>query len=394
MNALDHRKLGAKLDLFHQQEDAPGTAFWHSKGTTICLLLENYVRSEMQRAGFLEVRTPQLMSRTLWERSGHWSKFGDHMFVFEDGNRQYALKPMNCPGHVQLYKQHIRSYRDLPLRFNEFGVCHRYEPSGALHGLKRVRAFTQDDAHVFCALEHVNGEVSRFCRLLQRVYRRLGFDDFKVGLSTRPDNREGADEIWDAAEAALANAARAAGLSYRTQPGDGAFYGPKLEFILTDCQGREWQCGTIQLDMVLPERLDLSVANSDGERVRPVMIHHAVLGSFERFVAMLLEHHRGRLPFWLAPDQIVITPVSDQQDEYAREVSDQLASMGLRCRVDTADETLSRRIVFARELMIPVFIVVGKREANNRSVSIRELDGKQMTLSIEEAISHLKKLET
>ena len=392
MDDRDHRQLGAKLDLFHQQKEAPGAAFWHSRGATVYLLLESYIRSEMQRAGFLEVRTPQLMSRTLWERSGHWSKFGDNMFVFEDGNRQYALKPMNCPGHVQLFRQQIRSYRDLPLRFSEFGACHRYEPSGSLHGLMRARAFTQDDAHVFCALEHVNDEVSRFCALLRRVYRRFGFDDFKVGLSTRPDNREGSDESWDTAEAALAAAARAAGLSFRIQPGDGAFYGPKLEFILTDCQGREWQCGTIQLDLVLPEKLDANVVNDDGERVRPVMIHHAVLGSLERFVAILLEHHRGRLPFWLAPDQIVISPVSDQQDEYAREVSDELASMGFRCIVDTTDETLSRRIVSARERMIPVFIVVGKREANNRSVSIRDLDGKQMTLSIEKAISHLEKL--
>ncbi len=393
MDAHDHRKLGAKLDLFHQQEDAPGTAFWHSKGAIICLLLESYIRSEMQRAGFLEVRTPQLMSRSLWERSGHWSRFGDNMFVFEDGNRQYALKPMNCPGHVQLFKQQVRSYRDLPLRFNEFGVCHRYEPSGSLHGLKRVRAFTQDDAHVFCAPEHINNEVSRFCGLLRRVYRRLGFDDFKVGLSTRPDHREGSEESWDEAEATLAAAARATGLSFRTQPGDGAFYGPKLEFILTDCQGREWQCGTIQLDTVLPEKLDVNVVNGDGERVRPVMIHHAVLGSFERFVAILLEHHRGRLPFWLAPEQVVILPISDQQDEYAREVSDEFSSMGFRCIVDAADETLSRRIVSARERLIPVFIVVGNREANDRSVSMRESDGNQITLSIAEAISHLTRLE-
>ncbi|MEL7537003.1 MAG: threonine--tRNA ligase [Pseudomonadota bacterium] len=393
MDAHDHRKLGAKLDLFHQQEEAPGTAFWHSKGTTICLLIESYIRSEMQRAGFLEVRTPQLMSRTLWERSGHWSRFGDNMFVFEDGNRQYALKPMNCPGHIQLFRQQLRSYRDLPVRFNEFGVCHRYEPSGALHGLKRVRAFTQDDAHVFCAPEHINGEVSRFCQLLKRMYRRFGFDDFKVGLSTRPDNREGSDEIWDEAEATLASAARAAGLSFQTQPGDGAFYGPKLEFILTDCQDREWQCGTIQLDLVLPERLDLNVASSDGERVRPVVIHHAVLGSFERFVAMLLEHHRGRLPFWLAPEQIVICPVSGQQDDYARDVFDEFASMGFRCVVDVADETLSRRIVSAREQGIPIFVAVGKREANDQSVSLRDLNGNQIILPIDEAISYLKSME-
>lgn len=392
METHDHRQLGANLDLFHQQEEAPGTAFWHAKGVTICLLLESYIRGEMQRAGFQEVRTPQLVSRKLWERSGHWGRFGDNMFLFEDGDRQYALKPMNCPGHIQLFRQQIRSHRDLPLRFNEFGVCHRYEPSGSLHGLKRVRAFTQDDAHVFCAPEHIDGEVSRFCSLLRKMYRRFGFDDFRVGLSTRPENREGSDAIWDKAEATLVAAARAAGLAYREQPGDGAFYGPKLEFILTDCQGREWQCGTIQLDLVLPEKFDLAVTGSDGERVRPILIHHAVLGSFERFVAILLEHHRGRLPFWLAPEQVVISPVSCQQDEYAREVCDELTSNGFRCSVDTTNESLSRRIVSARERKVPIFIVVGKREVTDRSVSVRELDGKQAVLSVEQAIHYLNGL--
>jgi len=293
MDSYDHRVLGPRLDLFHQQEEAPGAAFWHPRGAQLYRIIENFIREQMRRGGFREVRTPQLVARALWERSGHWAKFGEHMFAFEDGERSLALKPMNCPGHVQLFRQQVRSYRDLPLRFSEFGACHRYEPSGALHGLMRARAFTQDDAHVFCLPEHVDGEVARFCALLRRVYARFGFGEFVVGFSTRPAAREGSDATWDAAEARLADAARRAGLEYRMQPGEGAFYGPKLEFILQDRDGREWQCGTIQLDLVLPEKLDAEVVDASGQRVRPFMIHHAVLGSIERFTAVLLEHHRG-----------------------------------------------------------------------------------------------------
>ncbi len=386
MDSNDHRTLGPRLDLFHQQEDAPGTVFWHPRGVSVYRLIEDLIRQEMQSAGFAEVKTPQLMSRSLWERSGHWEKFGAHMFVFEDGERSYALKPMNCPGHVQVYRQQVRSFRDLPLRFSEFGACHRYEPSGALHGLMRGRAFTQDDAHVFCLPEQVSGEVSRFCRLLRRVYARFGFDEMIVGFSTRPELREGADEVWDQAERMLSDAATQAGLVFRHQPGEGAFYGPKLEFILKDQDDREWQCGTIQIDLVLPHRLDAEVVERSGERVRPVMIHHAVLGSIERFLAILLEHHRGRLPFWLAPDQIVVAPVSEDHQTYAEAIASEFAAAGFRCKVDGAGESLGRRIVSSRESGIPFFATVGQKEMAESTVTLRETDGKLSSSSVAAAI--------
>jgi len=391
MDSHDHRVLGPRLDLFHQQDEAPGTAFWHARGATIYRLIESFIRREMRRAGFQEVRTPQLLSRSLWERSGHWQKFGANMFVFEDGERSFALKPMNCPGHVQLFRQQIRSYRDLPMRFSEFGACHRYEPSGALHGLMRSRAFTQDDAHVFCLPEHIETEVAQFCVLLRRVYARFGFEDFIVGFSTRPPVREGSDAIWDEAEARLSAAARAAGLEFRHQPGEGAFYGPKLEFILKDHDGREWQCGTIQLDFVLPENLDAEVVCSSGAPVRPVMIHHAVLGSIERFMAVLLEHHRGQLPFWLAPDQVVVAPVSAAQAEYAKSVAATFDDAGIRCAIDNATETLSRRVVAAHEKGIPIFVTVGPREASTAAVTIRERNGQQAVYTLTDATTWLRR---
>jgi threonyl-tRNA synthetase len=390
MDDHDHRLLGPRLDLFHQQEEAPGMAFWHPRGATIYRLIENYIRREMSRAGFQEVRTPQLLARSLWERSGHLGKFGANMFVFCDGERSFALKPMNCPGHVQLFRQQIRSYRDLPVRFSEFGVCHRYELSGALHGLMRGRAFTQDDAHVFCLREHIEAEVQHFCRLLRRVYARFGFQDFLVGFSTRPVAREGTDATWDEAEATLAAAARGAGLEFRQQPGEGAFYGPKLEFILKDQDGREWQCGTMQLDLVIPERLGAEVVDASGARVRPVMIHQAVLGSIERFMAVLLEHYRGQLPFWLAPEQIVVAPVSADQSEYARTVAATFNAADLRCVVDNADETLSRRIVSAHDKGIPIFVTVGPKEVSSGTVTIRERGGRQFVRSLNEATGWLR----
>lgn len=393
MEQFDHRILGPRLDLFHQQEEAPGAVFWHPRGVTLYRLLEDFIRCEMRRAGFQEVRTPQLISRSLWERSGHWQKFGEHMFVFHDGERSFALKPMNCPGHIQVFRQQVRSYRDLPLRFAEFGACHRYEPSGALHGLMRSRAFTQDDAHVFCLREHVEAEVARFSTLLRSVYTRLGFNDCIVGFSTRPRLREGSDEVWNEAEALLEKAAQTAGLTCRHQSGEGAFYGPKLEFLLQDREHREWQCGTIQLDLVLPERLDASYVDSFGARVRPVMIHHAVLGSIERFMAMLLEHHRGQLPFWLAPDQVVVAPVSDGQLHYARTVADSFTAAGLRCVIDHAGETLSRRIVAAREKGVPMFATVGTREAAAETVSLRAAGGQRFVMTIGEAIASLQSLQ-
>jgi threonyl-tRNA synthetase len=356
----DHRVLGPRLDLFHQQDEAPGNVFWHPRGMTLYRLIENYIRDEMRLASFQEVRTPQLVARSLWERSGHWAKFGANMFVFEDGERSYALKPMNCPGHIQLFRQQVRSYRDLPLRFSEFGACHRYEPSGALHGLMRGRAFTQDDAHVFC---------------------------------TRPASREGSDAVWDQAEAQLSNAARKAGLEFRVQPGEGAFYGPKLEFILQDRDQREWQCGTIQLDLVLPEKLDAQIIDASGAAIRPLMIHHAVLGSIERFMAVLLEHHRGQLPLWLAPTQAVIAPLTTAEDGYARSIADLFEAANLRCIVDASNETLSRRVVAAHELGIPVFVTVGPREVAGNSVALRE-HGKQSSCSATEAIARLSAMTT
>jgi threonyl-tRNA synthetase len=392
MDIHDHRVLGPRLDLFHQQDDAPGSAFWHPRGATLYRLIEDYIRRMMHAGGFHEVRTPLLLARSLWERSGHWAKFGDNMFSFTDGERAFALKPMNCPGHVQLFNQQVRSYRDLPLRFSEFGACHRYEPSGALHGLMRARAFTQDDAHVFCLPEHINGEVANFGRLLSKVYARFGFDHFVVGFSTRPSTREGSDELWDRAEGMLAEAGRAAGLEFRLQPGEGAFYGPKLEFILKDRDGREWQCGTIQLDLVLPERLDAVAIASSGSRVRPVMIHHAVLGSMERFMAVLLEHHRGNLPFWLAPEQVVVAPVSVAHADYAREIVANFNAANLRCVIDEADETLARRIVAAHERGIPIFATVGAKEVAAGTVSLRERDGKQSAHLVSEAVRLLSEL--
>ena len=393
MDPHDHRMLGPRLDLFHQQEDAPGTVFWHPRGATLYRVIETYIGNEMRRAGFSEVRTPQLLSRALWERSGHWEKFGASMFAFADGERSFALKPMNCPGHVQLFRQQSASHRDLPVRLSEFGTCHRYEPSGSLHGLMRARAFTQDDAHVFCLPEQVNAEVARFCLMLRGVYARFGFADCIVGFSTRPSMRAGSDATWDHAEAALAAAAQAAGLQYREQPGEGAFYGPKLEFLLQDRDGREWQCGTIQLDLVLPERLDAEYVASGGQRVRPVMIHQAVLGSLERFIAILLEHHRGQLPFWLAPEQIVIAPVSSAHSDYAREVANTLDAAGLRCVIDEADETLSRRVLAAHERGVPVFATVGAKEAAAGTVTLRERGGGQSVKNLSDAAAWLHSLE-
>jgi threonyl-tRNA synthetase len=312
------------------------------------------------------------------------------MFEFADDERKFALKPMNCPGHVQLFRQQVRSYRDLPVRFSEFGACHRYEPSGALHGLMRARAFTQDDAHVFCLPEHVDGEVASFCELLRRVYARFGFREFVVGFSTRPEAREGSDALWDEAEATLAAAAQAAGLEFRLQPGEGAFYGPKLEFILKDQDGREWQCGTIQLDFVLPEKLDAEVVEASGARVRPVMIHQAVLGSIERFMAILLEHHRGNLPFWVVPEQIVVAPISIGQLEYARAAAERFHAAGLRCLIDEANETLSRRIVAAHNKGIPIFVTVGPKEVSAGTVTIRERGGERSARSLSDATDWLK----
>ena len=389
MDRNDHRAIANRMELFHQQDEGPGMVFWHPKGFALYRIIEDYIRARMRGAGFREIRTPQLLSRELWEMSGHWEKFGDNMFSFADGERVHALKPMSCPAHVQVFAKRVRSFRDLPLRFAEFGACHRNEPSGALHGLKRTRAFEQDDAHIFCALEQVEAEVTRFCGLVHEVYHDFGFDDVAVAFSTRPAVRAGSDDIWDRAEAVLEAAAKAAGIAYRIDRGEGAFYGPKLDFHLRDSHGRAWQCGTVQLDLVLPERFDANYISSDGEPVRPVMIHHAVLGSVERFIAILLEHHGGDLPLWLAPDQIVVANITAEVAGYAHEVAGELDARALRVVVDDRSDRVSKKIVDAREAGIPVLIAVGKREADERSVSIRRRDGSQQAMPLGDAADTL-----
>ena len=381
----DHRTLGNRLDLFHQQEEGPGMVFWHPRGFALYRVIEDYIRRRMAAAGFREIRTPQLLDRSLWEASGHWEKFGAAMFTLADEKRDYALKPMSCPGHVQVFGQRVRSFRDLPLRYCEFGACHRNEPSGALQGLVRTRAFVQDDAHIFCAPEHVVGEVARFCALLRSVYADFGFRGVTVGFSTRPALRAGSEADWDRAEALLAEAARAAGIAPRLQPGEGAFYGPKLEFILRDSAGREWQCGTIQLDLVLPERLGARYVDAEGGFVRPVMLHQAVLGSIERFIGMLLEHYHGQLPVWLSPEQVVVASIGTEQAGYAGEVAAALSAEGVRVALDVSAERLGRKIAEAHAAGIPFVAAVGAREAQARRLALRRRDGAQRDCTIAEA---------
>jgi threonyl-tRNA synthetase len=390
MDDLDHRSLGTRLDLWHIQEDAPGMVFWHPRGHALYRVLEDYVRRKMRRLGYAEVRTPQLLPRALWIQSGHWEKFGAHMFSVGDDEGPMALKPMSCPCHVQIFNNGLRSWRDLPLRYAEFGACHRDEPSGALHGLMRTRGFEQDDAHVFCREQDVPGEVARFVVLLSEVYSELGFPEPEVALSTRPLVRAGSDELWDWAEGTLDGAARRCGLSYNIQPGEGAFYGPKLDFALRDRLGRSWQCGTVQLDSVLPSRLNASYVGPDGDRAIPVMIHHAVFGSIGRFIAVLLEHHAGALPFWLSPDQVAVAPISQDHLDYAAKVLDVLRAQDIRAVLFGGAETLSRRIVAAHEASIPVVAVVGQREAEQGAVSLRERTGAVTVLSLNDAVTMLR----
>ena len=393
MDAFDHRSIGQKLDLFHLQEDGPGMVFWHPKGWALYRLVEEYIRRRMKEAGFQEIRTPQILARAFWEKSGHWQKFGCNMFALEDGERQFAVKPMSCPGHLQIFNSRLRSYRDLPLRYAEFGACHRNEPSGALMGLMRTRAFVQDDAHVLCRMEQVAEEVKRFSQLLRGVYRDFGFADFAVAFSTRPQEREGGEELWDLAERVLQGAARAAGLDYTLQPGEGAFYGPKLEFSLQDRLGRRWQCGTIQLDLVLPGRLGALYVDEEGAKQVPIMIHHAVLGSMERFIGMLLEHWQGRLPLWLAPEQVLVAAVSEQYFGYAEEAAIQLEADGFRVAIDASNETLPKKIVDWRERGIPILAVVGAREAEKARVNLRTLvDDVRAELPLRESADWIKRM--
>ena len=388
----DHRRLGRELDLFHQQEEAVGAVFWHPKGWTLYRTIENYVRRRIEAAGYVEVRTPQLVDRSLWEASGHWEKFREHMFTIEDGESKHvlAVKPMNCPCHVQIFRQGLHSYRELPLRMAEFGSCHRNEPSGALHGIMRVRAFTQDDAHIFCTEDQITSESVAFCELLQSVYRDFGFQEVSVKFSDRPTTRAGADAIWDKAEGALKHAIEAAGLPYTMNPGEGAFYGPKLEFVLRDALGRDWQCGTLQVDFVMPERLGASYIGEDGQRHRPVMLHRAILGSLERFIAILIEEYAGRFPLWLAPIQAVVATITDEANSYAEEVRAACEAAGLRARVDLTNEKINYKVREHSLAKIPALLVVGKREAENKTVAVRRLGAKdQEILELGQAVARL-----
>jgi len=388
----DHRRLGRELDLFHIGEEAVGSVFWHPKGWRLFRIIENYLRMRLDAAGYLEVKGPQLLDRSLWEASGHWEKFRENMFIAESrDDKVLALKPMNCPGHVLIFRNRLHSYRELPLRLAEFGSCHRNEPSGALHGIMRVRAFTQDDAHIFCTEDQVTAESIAFCDLLLSVYRDFGFDDVAIKFADRPPVRAGSDEVWDRAEAALRDAVEAAGLSYTLNPGEGAFYGPKLEFVLRDALGRDWQCGTLQLDFVLPERLDASYVGEDGARHRPAMLHRAIFGSLERFIGVLIEHYAGRFPLWLAPVQAVAASITSEAAEYAAEVARECAAAGLRVELDAGNEKITYKVREHSLAKIPVMLVVGRREAANRSVAVRRLGGKeQEALALGEAVARLK----
>jgi threonyl-tRNA synthetase len=388
----DHRRLGRELDLFHQQEEAVGAVFWHPKGWTLYRTIENYVRRRIEAAGYVEVRTPQLVDRSLWEASGHWEKFREHMFTIDDteSKRVLAVKPMNCPCHVQIFRQGLHSYRELPLRMAEFGSCHRNEPSGALHGIMRVRAFTQDDAHIFCTEDQITAESVAFCELLQSVYRDFGFQEVHVKFSDRPPTRAGTDAVWDKAEGALRHAIEAAGLPYTMNPGEGAFYGPKLEFVLRDALGRDWQCGTLQVDFVMPERLDAHYIGEDGQRHRPVMLHRAILGSLERFIAILIEEYAGRFPLWLAPVQAVVATITDEANSYAEEVRAACEAAGLRARVDLSNEKINYKVREHSLAKVPALLVVGKREAENKTVAIRRLGAKdQEILELGQAVARL-----
>jgi len=392
----DHRRLGRELDLFHMQEEAVGSIFWHPRGWSLYREIEAHVRRRLEDGNYKEVKTPQLIDRSLWEASGHWDKFRENMFTADsEDDRTLALKPMNCPGHVQIYKQGLKSYRDLPIRMAEFGSCHRNEPSGALHGIMRVRAFTQDDAHIFCSEDQITSESIIFCDLLRKIYKDFGFEDVRVKFSDRPGVRAGDDETWDRAEEALKNACEAAGLETTLNPGEGAFYGPKLEFVLRDAIGRDWQCGTLQVDFVLPERLDANYIASDGSKKRPVMLHRAILGSMERWIGILIEQYAGRFPIWLAPVQAVITTITGDNDDYAYKVLEECKKVGLRAAVDVRNEKINYKIREHSNAKIPVILVVGTKEQENETVAVRRLGGKsQEILALDDAVNTLLKEST
>ncbi len=387
----DHRRLGRELGLFHQQEEAVGAVFWHPKGWRLFRKLESYIRGRLDQADYVEVKTPQILDRTLWERSGHWEKFRENMFIVHDEEeRTLAVKPMNCPGHVQIFRQGLKSYRDLPIRMAEFGACHRNEPSGALHGIMRVRAFTQDDAHIFCTEDQIVTETKAFCDLLLSVYKDFGFTDVRVKFSDRPEKRAGSDATWDKAEKALKDATTAAGLAFVLNPGEGAFYGPKLEFVLKDTIGRDWQCGTLQVDFVLPERLDASFVGEDGQKHRPVMLHRAIFGSFERFIGILIEHYAGKFPLWLSPLQAVVCSIVSDVDPYAREVQAKLAAAGIIAELDLRNEKINYKVREHSLVKVPIIIAVGKRDQEAGTVALRFLgDTEQKVLPLAEAVKSI-----
>ena len=382
----DHRKLGREMDLYHMQEEAPGQVFWHANGWLIYTQLQDYMRRKQRAGGYVEVNTPQVVDRKLWEASGHWEKYQDHMFIVEVDEEHAreksvnALKPMNCPCHVQIFNQGLKSYRDLPLRMAEFGSCNRYEPSGALHGIMRVRGFTQDDGHIFCAEDQIEAETAKFIEFLSGIYKDLGFENFSVKFSDRPEKRSGSDEVWDKAEAALLSATRKAGIEPTLNPGEGAFYGPKLEFVLTDAIGRDWQCGTHQVDFVLPERLDATYVGSDGAKHRPVMLHRATLGSFERFIGILIEEHAGKLPFWFSPRQVVVASITSEADDYVHEVVATLKAQGVRAEADIRNEKINYKVREHSVGKVPVILAVGAREVEEKTVSVRRLGEKQTSV--------------
>ena len=386
----DHRKIAKQLDLFHFQEEAPGMIFWHPSGWTLYQQVEQYIRQVMDQNGYQEVRTPQVVDRKLWEKSGHWENFGANMFTTQSENREYAVKPMNCPGHIQIYNRGLRSYRDLPLRLAEFGSCHRNEPSGTLHGLMRLRNFVQDDAHIFCSEDQIQQEVATFIELLFEVYKAFGFTDIIINLSTRPTQRVGSDEVWDKAEQALQQALDSSGLDWGLLPGEGAFYGPKIEFSLRDSLQRVWQCGTIQVDFSMPERLDASYIAEDGSRQTPVMLHRAILGSLERFIGILIEEHAGALPTWLAPTQAVIINITDDQAEYANEVAERLSNQQIRSRADLRNEKMGYKIREHTLQRVPYLLVVGNRERDAAEVAVRTRGGEDLgSMSVDTFMSHI-----
>lgn len=388
----DHRKIGREMDLFHLQEEASGSVFWHPRGWTLYRTLRNYVRKRLAKDGYVEVCTPQMVDKVLWEQSGHWEKFRQNMFISESEEKTLAIKPMNCPCHIQIFKQGTKSYRDLPLRMAEFGCCHRNEPSGSLYGTMRVRSFVQDDAHIFCMPEQINSETKKFCNLLSKIYKDLGFEKFSVKFSDRPEKRVGSDEIWDLAEDLLQKAVREVGLEYTINKGEGAFYGPKLEFVLKDKLNRDWQCGTFQVDFNLPERLGAWYTGEDGEKHHPIMLHRAVLGSLERFIGILLEHYAGKLPMWLAPVQIVVATITNDYDDYGKKFYDALIEAGIRSEFDVRAEKISYKIRNHSVEKVPVMAIIGENEKSNNTITLRKMDGSQENLAFDGAIDLLRKI--